>query len=168
ALAYGAAGIAMGTRFMLTSDSPVADAAKQRYLNASVDDTVRTRAVDGLPQRVLRNRLVDALERSGRAALMARALRSGLAYRQLSGQSVPDLLRSASTLRSAGKLTRAQTLMAANAPVLVREGLVAGKAEEGVLPTGQVAGLIDDLPSCADLIDSIATSAAARLARLGA
>src|SRR5882757_747764 len=32
ALAYGAVGVAMGTRFLLTKESPVADAVKQRYL----------------------------------------------------------------------------------------------------------------------------------------
>src|SRR5690606_20869735 len=32
ALAYGAVGIGMGTRFLLTSDSSVPDAVKQRYL----------------------------------------------------------------------------------------------------------------------------------------
>ena len=34
ALAWGAAGIAMGTRFLLTSDSPVPDAVKRMYLKA--------------------------------------------------------------------------------------------------------------------------------------
>jgi NAD(P)H-dependent flavin oxidoreductase YrpB (nitropropane dioxygenase family) len=36
ALAYGAAGVGMGTRFLLTSDSPVPDAVKARYLAATV------------------------------------------------------------------------------------------------------------------------------------
>ena len=34
ALAYGAAGVGMGTRFLLTSDSTVPDSVKQRYLEA--------------------------------------------------------------------------------------------------------------------------------------
>ncbi|MGO4758846.1 NAD(P)H-dependent flavin oxidoreductase, partial [Streptomyces sp. 2MCAF27] len=38
ALAYGAAGVAMGTRFLLTSDSTVPDTVKARYLAASVTD----------------------------------------------------------------------------------------------------------------------------------
>ncbi|MEO6206241.1 MAG: nitronate monooxygenase, partial [Mycobacteriales bacterium] len=40
ALAYGAAGIAMGTRFLLTSDSAVSDAVKQVYLGKGVADTI--------------------------------------------------------------------------------------------------------------------------------
>ncbi len=40
ALAYGACGVAMGTRFLLTSDSTVPDAVKERYLQAALDGTV--------------------------------------------------------------------------------------------------------------------------------
>ena len=54
ALSYGAAGVAMGTRFLLTSDSTVPDAVKQRYLEAALDGTVVTTRVDGMPHRVLR------------------------------------------------------------------------------------------------------------------
>lgn len=67
ALAYGAAGVAMGTRFLLTSDSTVPEAVKARYLAATVKDVTVTRAVDGLPHRMLRTDLVTALENSGRA-----------------------------------------------------------------------------------------------------
>ena len=67
ALAYGAAGIAMGTRFLLTSDSPVADAVKQVYLAAGLDGTVVTTRVDGVPHRVLRTTMVDHLEHGGKA-----------------------------------------------------------------------------------------------------
>ena len=67
ALAYGAAGIAMGTRFLLTSDSPVGDAVKQVYLGKALTDTVVTTRVDGVPHRVLRTPFVDRLERSGPA-----------------------------------------------------------------------------------------------------
>src|SRR5215510_3217685 len=42
ALAYGAEGVAMGTRFLLTRDSPVPDAIKQIYLSKSATDTLRT------------------------------------------------------------------------------------------------------------------------------
>src|SRR5689334_11979928 len=64
ALAWGADGIAMGTRFLLTQESHVPDAVKQRYLESGVLDTVVTTALDGAPQRVIRTDLVDKLERS--------------------------------------------------------------------------------------------------------
>ena len=66
ALAYGAAGIAMGTRFLLTSDSPVADAVKRVYLASDVTGTLVTSRVDGVPHRLLRTPLVERLDRRGR------------------------------------------------------------------------------------------------------
>ena len=65
ALAYGAAGIAMGTRFLLTSDSPVAEEVKRVYLAAGLDGTVVTTRVDGVPHRVLRTTMVDHLTGGG-------------------------------------------------------------------------------------------------------
>ena len=38
--------------------------------------------------------------------------------------------------------------MAANTPMLLKAGLVEGDTEAGVLASGQVAGIIGDLPSC--------------------
>ena len=66
-MSYGAAGVAMGTRFLLTSDSTVPDAVKQRYLRAALDGTVVTTRVDGMPHRVLRTELVEQLESGSRA-----------------------------------------------------------------------------------------------------
>ncbi|HYZ55136.1 MAG TPA: nitronate monooxygenase, partial [Streptosporangiaceae bacterium] len=80
ALAYGAAGVAMGTRFLLTSDSSVPDAVKRAYLGMS--ETVVTRQVDGMPHRVLRTPLVDGLERSGAVPRLARAVRNAARFRK--------------------------------------------------------------------------------------
>src|SRR5918994_5860050 len=79
ALSYGAAGVAMGTRFLLTSDSTVPDAVKQRYLGRTVTDTVVTTQVDGVPHRVLRTDLIAHLERGGRVTSLPRAIRNALA-----------------------------------------------------------------------------------------
>ena len=62
ALAYGAAGVAMGTRFLLSAESRVPDAVKDLYLGTPVTGTVVTTKVDGAPQRVVRTELVDHLE----------------------------------------------------------------------------------------------------------
>src|SRR3984957_10549207 len=67
ALGYGAGGIARAPRFLLTADSPVADAVKRVYLAAGLDGTVVTKRVDGVPHRVLRTPLVDRVRRGGRA-----------------------------------------------------------------------------------------------------
>src|SRR5919198_1993271 len=87
ALAYGAAGIAMGTRFLLTQESTVPDAVKQAYLDRGLTDTVVTTRVDGRPHRVLRTEIVEALERAGPARGLLRAVRNAARFRTLTGLS---------------------------------------------------------------------------------
>ena len=168
----------MGTRFLLTSDSPVADAVKQVYLAAGLDGTVVTTRVDGVPHRVLRTTMVDHLERGGAAQARAgsagggpgRSARNAAAFRGLSGLSWREMIRQGRAMRRDGapKLTWGQVLMAANTPVLLRAAMVDGRADLGLMSSGQVAGLIDDLPSCAELIEAIMTEAGTRLDRLAA
>ena len=64
-------------------------------------------------------------------------------------------------------LTWAQVIMAANTPMLLRAGLVEGRTDAGVLASGQVAGLLQDLPTCAELITGIVQDAEAIIARMG-
>ncbi|PTH84628.1 2-nitropropane dioxygenase [Streptomyces sp. A244] len=168
ALAYGAAGVAMGTRFLLTSDSTVPDAVKARYLAAGVQDVTVTAKVDGLPHRMLRTDLVDALERSGRAASLLRALRHASAFRRESGMSWTGLVRDGLAMKHGKELTWSQVLLAANTPMLLKAAMVDGRTDLGVMACGQVGGIIDDLPSCAELVESIMAEAHATLGRLPA
>ena len=167
ALAYGAAGIAMGTRFLLTSDSPVPDAVKRLYLASDVTGTVVTTRVDGVPHRVLRTPLVERLDRAGRVSGLVRSARNAAAFRGLSGLSWPDLIRQGRAMRRGTELTWGQVLMAANTPVLLRAAMVDGRPDLGLMSSGQVAGLIGDLPSCAELIEAIMAEAGDTLDRLG-
>ena len=74
ALAYGAAGIAMGTRFLLTQESTVPDAVKQLLPRRDGDRHGRHDRIDGVPHRVLRTEFVDELETAHAiTALPARA-----------------------------------------------------------------------------------------------
>ncbi len=166
ALAFGASGVAMGTRFLLTSDSTVPDAVKERYLAASVKDIVVTTKVDGLPHRMLRTDLVNSLERSGRSAGLLRAVRHAVAFREQSGMSWSQLLRDALAMKRGKDLTWGQVLLAANTPMLLRAAMVEGRPDLGVMASGQIAGLIEDLPSCAELVDRIMTEAYGTLAGL--
>lgn len=168
ALAYGAAGIAMGTRFLLTSDSPVADAVKAVYLASDVTGTLVTTKVDGVPHRVLRTPLTDRLDRAGRLSGLVRSARSAAAFRGVSGLSWGDLFRQGRAMRREAALSWAQVLMAANTPMLLKAAMVDGRPDLGLMSSGQVAGLISDLPSCAELIESIMTQARERIDALGA
>ncbi|WP_405737938.1 nitronate monooxygenase [Streptomyces sp. NBC_00028] len=155
ALSYGAAGVAMGTRFLLTSDSTVPDAVKRRYLAATVRDVTVTRAVDGLPHRMLRTELVDSLERSGRSRRLLHAVRRAAGFRALSGLTWRRMLRDGLAMKHGKDLTWSQVLLAANTPMLLRSAMVDGRTDLGVMASGQVAGVIDDLPSCAELVERI-------------
>ena len=168
ALAQGAVGIAMGTRFLLTSDSTVPDQVKQQYLRRGVADTVVTDLLDGVPQRVLRTELVDRLLAAGPVARTARSLRHAAAFQRMSGIAWTDLVREGLAMRRSHGLGWSQVLMAANTPMMLRASMVDGRVDLGTLASGQVAGLIEDLPSCAELIDRIVTEADAVLTRLTA
>jgi NAD(P)H-dependent flavin oxidoreductase YrpB (nitropropane dioxygenase family) len=166
ALAYGAAGIAMGTRFLLTEESTVPRAVKEAYLAHGLDGTVVTTRVDGMPHRVLRTDLVSALESAGRVRGLTRAVGNAVRFRRLTGLSWPAMIRDGLAMRHNRKLTWSQVIMAANTPMLLRAGLVAGRTDTGVLAAGQVVGAIDDLPTCEALITGIVEEAAAIIARL--
>lgn len=166
ALAYGAVGVAMGTRFLLTKESPVADAVKQRYLAAGVTDAVVTTVIDGVPQRVLDSGPVRDLEHTNGLARLAQAGRNALAFRRLSGTSWRDMVREGLAMKRSRELSWSQVVMAANAPMLYRAGLHEGREDVGITASGQVVGLIDDIPGCEELIERIVAEAAAVLRRL--
>jgi len=159
ALAYGAAGIAMGTRFLLTRESTVPDAVKQLYLTHGLDGTVVTTRVDGMPHRVLRTELVDHLETSSRAVGFAHAIRNAGRFKQLTRLRWRDVVREGLATKHAKEQSWAQLIMAANTPMLLRAGLVDGDTRAGVLASGQVVGMLDDLPTCAELITGIVAQA---------
>jgi NAD(P)H-dependent flavin oxidoreductase YrpB (nitropropane dioxygenase family) len=140
ALAWGAAGIAMGTRFLLTSDSPVPDAVKRLYLAAGLDGTVVTTQVDGMPLRVLRTTVVDQLTTRGGAT------------------------RGGGT--GAGGADGGGAEAAEDVAGMLRAAMVEGRTDLGVMSAGQVTGVIEDLPSCEELIAAIMRDAEAGLERM--
>lgn len=167
ALAFGADGIAMGTRFLLTKDSPVPEITKQRYLDCkNPANIIVSKAMDGMPQRMIMNQLLADMENAGNLKRLIIALQNGLKFRKFTGASVLDLLKAAFAMTRNDNLTPAQAIMSANAPMIIMKAMVDGKPEEGVLPSGQVAGVIDSLLSCEELIQSIVEEAEARLAAL--
>ncbi len=166
ALAYGAAGIAMGTRFLLTKESTVPDHVKAAYLKASLTDTIVTHSIDGAPQRVIRTDVIDRLERASPLTRLPHALANALGFRHLTKTSLADLVREGLAMRKSRELTWSQLAMAANAPMLTRASMVEGKLEVGILPTGQVVGSIDALPSVAEVLEGIMREADETLGRL--
>jgi len=166
ALAYGAAGIAMGTRFLMTAESPVPHSTLQKYVEVNDPAKIRaSTAVDGLPQRMIDNPYLLSLERGGLLRRLFVALTSAWKWKARTGMTVPHMLRTFFGALREGD-SAVQTLMAANAPVLIQRAMVEGRPDEGVLPSGQVAAVIDRLPSVAELIAGMVAEAEQRLAAL--
>ena len=163
ALTFGADGIAMGTRFLLTHESPTPAATKARYLEAEVTRIKVSTRLDGLPQRMIVNRRLESLERASRLRLLLIALNSGWRFKRQTGASLAEMLKSSWAMARQSEISFGQTLLAANSPMIIQESMVHGRPDEGVLPSGQVAGLIDDLPTCAELIGAMVTEARERL-----
>jgi NAD(P)H-dependent flavin oxidoreductase YrpB (nitropropane dioxygenase family) len=169
ALAYGADGIAMGTRFLLTSDSRVPESVKRDYyLKAAVTQTVVTSAIDGRPQRVIETPFVAGLERQSAWRRGLRILGASTRLKELTGQSPVKAAREGLAMRREQGLTLFQVASAINVPLLIKAALVEGRPEAGVLPTGQVTGVLDDLPTVAELIERIIAEAESTLKRLEA
>ncbi len=166
ALAYGASGIAMGTRFLLTQESSVPEAVKATYLKTQVTGTVVSRKIDGYPQRVIRTSLVDRLESAGPVRGLWRALQNGIRFQAITQAPILGLLREAAAMRKRLGLAWAQVIMAANAPILTRASMVDGNLEVGILPTGQVVGVIEELPTVEVLLQRIIAEAEVTLGRL--
>lgn len=166
ALAYGAAGIAMGTRFLMTSDSPVPERSKAAYQRAGTGDIIVTTKIDGIPQRMILNPAMQRIEASGRIAMWKRALEAALDMKRQSGASLFELLGAARAMTSHGEMSLPQAMMAAAAPMLIQRGVVRGDAENGLMATGLVGGRLADLPSCEQLLTGIEQDARARLIEL--
>ncbi|MDT7577919.1 MAG: hypothetical protein QOH17_4252 [Pseudonocardiales bacterium] len=168
ALAYGAAGVAMGTRFLLTQESTVPDEVKRLYLEHGLDGTVVTTRVDGMPHRVLRTELVQHLEKSSRAVGLYHAARNASRFKRMTKLRWRDMVQEGLATRHGKEQTWAQMIMAANTPMLLRAGLVEGNTHAGVLASGQVVGMLQDLPTVRDLIESIVVEAEAIIGKLPA
>jgi NAD(P)H-dependent flavin oxidoreductase YrpB (nitropropane dioxygenase family) len=168
ALSYGAAGVGMGTRFLLTQDSAVPDAVKELYLSKGLTDTVVTAKVDGMPHRMLRTELVESLEETSAVRRLGPTARRTLEFKKSSGMSWTELLKDGRAMKKAQGRTLGQMALAANTPTMLRAGLVEGDTSAGVLASGQVVGVIDDLPTCKELVERIVVQAAAELRRASA
>ena len=168
ALAYGAAGIAMGTRFLMTQESPVPKTTLQKYIEVKESSQIRaSTAVDGMPQRMIDNPFLLRLENGGLLRRLFVALSSAWKWRRHTGMSVAHMAKTffAALKEGDGAI---QTMMAANAPVLIQRAMVEGRPDEGVLPSGQVAAVIGSLPAVAEVIEGIVSQAEQRIATLAA
>lgn len=168
ALAFGACGIAMGTRFMMTAESPVPAAPKAAYVKAGTGDIAVSTKVDGIPQRMIVNKMFEQIEKASGMSQWVRALYAATVLRKHTGAGWLDLVAMARGMTSHGEMSWSQAMMAAAAPALIQRAVVSGDAENGLMATGLVGGRLTDLPSCAELLDQIERDARSRFAALAA
>ena len=94
------------------------------------------------------------------------SISSAWKYKKLTKASYADLTKSFIAMLKGDDLTISQSIMSANSPAIIQKAMVEGSPDEGAMPSGQVAGLISNLPTCKELIDEIMrefTSAVANL-----
>ena len=134
-------------------------AVQEQSLAAAVTDTIVTRAIDGYPQRVILTEVIEKLEQAGWLTRFYRAVHYALAFRKVTGAGFSELLREGLAMKKSQELSWSQVVMAANAPIFIQRAMVDGHPAEGVLPSGMIAGVIRDRPTCAELIERIMAEA---------
>jgi len=154
ALALGAEGIAMGTRFMTTKESPLHANFKRLSIEKGVADTLASPRIDGIPCRVLKTETALKAERRG-LDLIAAFFNS----REIAAQlHVPYLKLFVGVMASGWKNARQLAFMA-NGFKAFRLATENGDLEKGILPVGQVMGLLRDEPTVKEVVGRIVAEA---------
>ena len=152
ALALGAEGISMGTRFALSKESPIHDRVKALVFGLSELDTIYTDQIDGAGTRFWRTDRVEAIAQSMSPFEALRAIRKVKRAMRLSWADVvraglrggPDIRKSLGQAQIAGN---------------TYEGLRTGDYEEGIVPGGQIVGAIDHARSCQEIVGETVSEA---------
>jgi NAD(P)H-dependent flavin oxidoreductase YrpB (nitropropane dioxygenase family) len=131
ALALGAEGVNMGTRFICTREAPVHESIKEALRDATERDTNLIFRTMNNTARVFKNEVSDQVV---------------AAERRPGGCRFDDIRHLVVGSRG-------------------REAWRSGDRNAGVLTAGMVIGLIDDIPTCAELIERIVRDCRAHLHR---
>ena len=108
-----------------------------------------------MSHRLIFNDYIAKIDRSNPFSLFIISITSAWKYKQLTKSSYLDLMKSFFAMLKGDDLTISQSVMSANSPAIIQKAMVEGSPDEGAMPSGQVAGLISNLPTCKDLIDQI-------------
>ncbi len=167
ALSLGAAGISMGTRFILTQESMVHDNFKQLCLKATEQDTLYSSAFDGMPGRALKSLVTERLV-SGESFSLLRALPSALEVKRILKQNWWQFLSTAVKMMKGEEASDLiQMARLANGTMRHQKAIYEGDTQEGILFVGQATGAIRDLPTVKTLIDRIVGEARETLRKTG-
>jgi NAD(P)H-dependent flavin oxidoreductase YrpB (nitropropane dioxygenase family) len=145
ALALGAEGIAMGTRFAITQESPIPEGLKKAYMESRDTDAKLSAAWDGMPQRAISR------------------MKHYRGWWTHPWDAIPNLINSRKAFNASWKeiFENARILMRmkvspaqfATGMALFQRALAEGSIKHAFAPAGQVTGLIRDVPTCRELIE---------------
>ncbi len=163
ALALGAEGVAMGTRLMTTKESPLHENYKKMTVEKEAYDTLFSKRFDGILCRVMKT---DAAKKAVKKGLSwpAAFFNSQDIAKQV---GVPYMKLFIGVLLS-GYSNAKQLAYMANAFKAIKVATEDGDSKTGVLPVGQVQGLIHDQPTVAELFERIMKEAKAAQAKVNA
>ena len=154
ALALGAEGVALGTRLMTTQESPLHKNFKKMSIEKDVTDTLYSTRVDGIWCRVMKtDAAVKAIKKG--LDLSAAFVNSQDIARQM---KMPYLKLFIGILAS-GLNNAYKMAFMANGFKAFKLATEDGDVEKGILPVGQVMGLIRDEPTVAELFERIVAEA---------
>lgn len=165
-LALGAEGIAMGTRFAVTRESGAPWNIKERYVKSDETETVVTPAITGTRLRVLRNKLTDLLEQPGKGLSYKERIFGTLETRRRLGVSWWQFITAGWRMRKAYEASFSQLGNLAAGSMRIDKAFVEGDEEFGAMPSGQVCGRIDDVPTAREIIERIMGEARTVLASI--
>lgn len=154
ALLLGADGISMGTRFMNSLESPVHESQKKLANDLSVYDTVYTDKVDGMLARVMRSKGATRLMKKKLNPLSA-LVRS----RQISSMLGFPWLKLAIGITFSGVKNSIRMARMAIGFDAFKVGTMNGDNVKGVLPIGQVAGIMKETLPVKEIITRMVAEA---------
>lgn len=182
AFALGAEGVGMGTRLSITKESPVHQSAKQKQLACGVEDTIYSNRFDALYCRILKTPSAEKAVKDGRNLMKGLMASFDIAQSlDLSWMKLATSILSASpkdkpsgtpeqkqksdaALKSGTKASLMSKMLKgprtglnlahmAQAYVAIKRATENGDLEKGVYVSGQVQGIIHDIPTVAEVIN---------------
>jgi enoyl-[acyl-carrier protein] reductase II len=161
ALALGAEGMGMGTRLSMTKESPVHELTKKAQLEAGIEDTIYSNRFDGLYCRVLTTPQSKKSVKQGINLFRAMVAGPRIA-REL---KLPLMKLMLGMLAQPGNMMKLAHMSTAFDKI--KYATESGDLKYGVHLTGQVQGLIDDLPTVKEVIDRTVKEAQEVYAKMG-
>jgi len=159
ALAMGAEGIAVGTRFAVTQESGLPENIKQRYVEAGEGDTLVTSRITGAGLRVLRNRFAEMLETEGQKLSWRETISGTLETRKRLGVSWWRFIIGGWKMRKEYEASLSELRNLAAGSERIHKAMEEGDEEEGAMIVGQVCGRVGDIPSAGEIVRRIVAEA---------